>query len=294
MNAPGPISPTKKIPIPATAGELYGEAFLPDGPRGIVLVTHGYAEHCGRYREVAHVITKAGWAALTYDVRGHGQSPGARGAIRRFDTYLDDLGAAHAVARQLIPAPAPLVLLGHSHGGLITLRALSGDRPPQAAAAILSSPYLALRLKVSPLRKLFARAASQIVPMHAQRVPLDLEAVTRDAAKQAERAADRLCFDIATARWFTESSAAQEYVAKHAARIQIPTTWLVAGDDPIADPDRTRKVAAQVRNAAYHDLIGFRHEVFNELDRGKAFQEVTHALAACVSGSTSVQSPASS
>ena len=56
-------------------------------------ITHGYAEHCGRYREVAHVIVNAGWAALAYDVRGHGQSPGVRGFIDRFDTYLDDLAA---------------------------------------------------------------------------------------------------------------------------------------------------------------------------------------------------------
>lgn len=278
MIPPGPLPPTKKLTIPATAGALYGEAFLPDNPHGIVLITHGYAEHCGRYREVAHVIANAGWAALAYDVRGHGQSPGARGAIRRFDTYLDDLGAAHAVARKLVAPPAPLVLLGHSHGGLITLRALCGDRPPEAAAAILSSPYLALRLKVSPFRKLLARAASRIVPMHAQSAPLHVEALTRDVAKQAERTADALCFDAATARWFTESTAAQEYVASHASRIRIPTTWLVGGDDPIADPEQTRKVAAQVPGATYHDLAGFRHEVFNEIDRARPFQEIATTL----------------
>ena len=57
---------------------------MPDAPKGVVLITHGYAEHCGRYREVAHVITNAGWAALSYDCRGHGQSPGDRGYIDRF------------------------------------------------------------------------------------------------------------------------------------------------------------------------------------------------------------------
>src|SRR5450432_3577941 len=148
MTAPGPLDPTKTISIPAVAGALYGEVFVPKQPRGVVVVTHGYAEHCGRYHEVAHVIVNAGWAVLAYDVRGHGQSPGARGAIDRFETYLDDLSAAVAAARELVPARAPLVTLGHSHGSLITLRALCSDRPPDAVAAIVASPFLALRLKV--------------------------------------------------------------------------------------------------------------------------------------------------
>lgn len=286
MNAPGPLLPTKKVTIPATEGSLYGEAFIPNEPRGVVLVTHGYAEHCGRYREVAHVIADAGWAALTYDLRGHGQSPGARGAIRSFNTYLDDLGAAHAVARELVAATAPLVLLAHSTGSLITLRALCGDRPPPATAAILSSPYLALRLKISRARSLFVRAASKLVPMFAQPTPLRVEALTRDVAKQAERTADKLCFDVVNARWFTESVAAQKYVANHASRIRIPTTWLVGGDDQIADPEQTRKVAGQVSGATYHDLVGFRHEVFNEVDRARPFQEVANVLTACAAPRT--------
>ena len=113
--APGPIEPTKTTTIPVRGGALYAETFAPPrvtaSPAGVVLVTHGYAEHCGRYREVAHAIVNEGWTVLTYDVRGHGKSPGARGAIDRFETYLDDFRAVHAAARALAPS-APLALLG--------------------------------------------------------------------------------------------------------------------------------------------------------------------------------------
>src|SRR5687767_11191872 len=116
MTAPGPIEPSST----RTIRGLYTEQFLPAGtPKGGVVVTHGYAEHCGRYRELAHVIVDAGWAMLAYDVRGHGQSPGTRGFIDRFDAYVEDLAAMHAAMHALIPAGAPLVLLGHSHGSLI-------------------------------------------------------------------------------------------------------------------------------------------------------------------------------
>ena len=61
-SAPGPISPSST----QTIAGLYAEQFLPsETPRGVVLVTHGYAEHCGRYRELANVIVGAGWAALS-------------------------------------------------------------------------------------------------------------------------------------------------------------------------------------------------------------------------------------
>jgi alpha-beta hydrolase superfamily lysophospholipase len=277
------MSPTKTTTIAVRGGALHAEVFLPaSSPRGVVLVTHGYAEHCGRYREVANVLVGAGWAALTYDVRGHGQSFGARGAIDHFETYLDDLAAAHEAARALAPG-APLVLLGHSHGSLITLRALCGERPPSAVAAILASPYLALRLAVPGYKKLLARVASRIAPGLAQPNGLKKETLSNDRAKEQERLADKLCFDVATARWFTESSAAQAHVLSHAERIAIPTTWLVGSDDTLVDPAMSRRVASRMRDVTYRDLTGMRHEVFNEVERARVFSDVIATLAACAS-----------
>jgi alpha-beta hydrolase superfamily lysophospholipase len=278
---PGPIEPTSVTTIPTPTGALYAETFSPPGdPKGVVLVTHGYAEHCGRYREVAHVLVKAGWAVLTYDVRGHGQSPGPRGFVEHFETYLDDLRAAYTRARELAPGK-PIALLGHSHGSLITLRALCSDNPPQVACAVVASPYLGLRLAVPGYKKLLARVASRVVPSLAQPNSLRVEDLTADKGKQAERLADKLCFDVATARWYTESSAAQAYVLANANRINVPTTWLVGGADPIADPAASRRVADRIPTAQYHDLTGLKHEVFNEVDRGKVFSHLTAALAAC-------------
>jgi alpha-beta hydrolase superfamily lysophospholipase len=274
---PGPRAPTST----QTISGLYTESFVPAAaPRGVVLITHGYAEHCARYHEVAHVIVNAGWAAFSYDVRGHGKSPGQRGYIDRFTTYLADFAAMHAAARDLVGASAPVVLLGHSHGSLITLRALADEQPPRAAAAIVSSPFLALRLAIPAHRRLLASIASRLAPKLSQPNALRVEDLTQDKAKQAERIADKLCFDVATARWFTEALAAQDYVFSHAGRIKVPTTWLVGHDDPIADPARSQAVAARITGARYHDLVGMRHEVFNEIERGKVFSELTLALAA--------------
>jgi len=280
MSAPGPIEPTKLVPIPTSSGDLHGEAFLPAGAaKGIVVVTHGYAEHCGRYHEVANVIAQAGWAALTYDVRGHGKSPGVRGFIASFHEYTDDLRAVMKVARELVPAPAPLVLLGHSHGSLITLRAAC-EGVPEAKALIVSSPYLGLRLKVPGWQKALAKVASKLAPKLSQPNGIKADQLTHDMAMRAAHDADPLNFAIATPRWFVESTGAQRYVAENAHRIQLPSTWIVGGDDPLTDPDQSKRVAGTMTKVDYHELPGFLHEVFNEVDRAKAFDHLTHALGA--------------
>ncbi|HEY5945681.1 MAG TPA: lysophospholipase [Kofleriaceae bacterium] len=273
---PGPIEPTKTTTIP---GGLYAEVFLPAAaPKGVVLVTHGYAEHCGRYREVAHVIVNAGWACMTYDVRGHGHSPGDRGYIEHFSIYLDDFHHACEAAKQLAPG-APFIVLGHSHGSLITLRALVSSRPPDAVHAIISSPYLANYAKVPAWQNLLAQVATRIAPRLKQPMKMRSEQLMQDPEKAAEWAADKLNFPDATVRWFTEAAAAQKYVTQHADKIKVPSTWLVGGADLLCDPAASKRVAGRVKNATYHDLVGLRHEVFNELERGKVFAELTKVLA---------------
>jgi lysophospholipase len=278
MPAPGPTDPTKLVPIPTHDGELHGEVFMPASPKGIVVVTHGYAEHCGRYREVANVIMQAGWAALTYDVRGHGKSPGVRGYVGAFHEYTDDLRAVMKVARGLVPLPAPLVLLGHSHGSLITLRTACDG--VDAKALIVSSPYLALRMAVPGWKKLLAKVASRIAPKLAQPNGIKADQLTHDKEMQRIHDADPVNFSVATSRWFVESSKAQGEVAANATRITLPSTWLVGADDPLTDPAQSKRVASSMKNADYHELRGFLHEVFNEVDRAQPFELLTKTLAA--------------
>ena len=61
--------------------------------------------------------------------------------------------------------------------------------------------------------------------------------------------------------------------------LEVPTTWLVGAADPIADPARSKAIAANVPGADYHELTGLKHEVFNETTRGSVFAEVTRVLA---------------
>lgn len=257
---------------------LHAEVFLPDRPRGVVLVTHGYAEHCGRYRELADVLANAGWAVLTYDVRGHGQSGGERGYCDRFSQYLEDFRVAHRAAREL--AAGPLIALGHSHGSLITLRVMLEPSPPQATALVLSSPFLGFHAPVPAAKALLGKVASRLLPHLTLPSGLRVQDLTSDLGKQAERTRDKLCFEIATARWFTEAVAAQREVEAGASRLSLPALWLIGGADPIASAPQSKKVATSMPRSTVHVLDGYLHEVFNETNRAQVFEELVRFLAA--------------
>jgi alpha-beta hydrolase superfamily lysophospholipase len=269
MALPGPIEPTRTLTFPSTGDTtLYGEVYLPArAPRAVALMVHGYAEHCGRYREVAGVLVQQGLAVLGYDYRGHGRASGRRGHIAAWSDYHDDLDAALAQARALAPGK-PVILVAHSNGSLISLRALTdASRKPDVIGAVLSSPFLALRLQVPAAKIWLARGMSKVFPAFSQKNALRVEDLTGDPEKQAARTGDTLCHDVASARWFTEAISAQNHVRNQVANVTIPTLWVIGGDDPIADPTVSEPLARKVHGAEVHLLRGFKHEVWNERER---------------------------
>ncbi len=285
--APGPLEPTRTLSVPRSDATLHAEWYAPAGkPRGLAVVTHGYAEHCGRYREVAHALVKTGAAVLTYDCRGHGKSSGKRGHVNRFTAFLDDLDGAVTWGRgqcaEVGLTEPKVVLVGHSHGSLITLRALADtSRSLDVVAASVASPFLGLRLKVNPVKQAAAKVVARLYPGLTMSNEIKIEDLTSDEGKLAERRADTLCHGVATAGWFNEATLAQEFVHDHADAIKVPTQWLVGGADRIADPSRSRTIADRVRHATveYHDLEGLHHEVYNERDRGRVFDLLTRFVA---------------
>ena len=115
--------------------------------RARVLIVHGLGEHIGRYDALARALNAAGYAVSGHDQRGHGRSPGGRGAIPAADSLCSDL-AAVIDTLQTADGRAPL-LLGHSLGGLVAARFVAEALAAQPASwsrplpkLMLSSPAL--------------------------------------------------------------------------------------------------------------------------------------------------------
>ena len=120
-------------------------------PRAVVLIVHGLGEHAWRYDPLAERLNQWGFAVRGYDQRGHGDSGGARGVLPRDDALMEDLHEVLEDTRRHIAQPwaCPLILLGHSMGGLLAATwVMRGFTPVDGL--VLSSP--ALDAGIGPLR----------------------------------------------------------------------------------------------------------------------------------------------
>lgn len=278
VHTPGPLEPAETFRFAARdRTSLYAEWFPAAAPRALALVMHGYAEHCGRYREVANVLTAAGVSALTYDMRGHGRADGQRGHVASYRDYLGDMHNALAELSRRGGARLPILIVAHSNGSLVALRALTdpGHAPRAVEAVVLSSPFLGLGVKVPRAKELLGKAAGRFLPTLSLPSELPIEHLTHDADKLQERRLDTLCHEVASARWFTSAIETQMYVYEMAHRMRVPSLWLVAGGDRIADVRATRQVHARLRAPSrYVEFPDMHHEVFNERDRSRVFAEL--------------------
>jgi len=239
-----------------------------------VALLHGYAEHLGRHAQITQALVQAGYAVHLVDVRGHGQSGGKRAYVEKFSDYLDDLELFLARVREEAQG-APLFLLGHSHGSLIAARYLL-DKPEAVRGAVLCAPYFKLKLPVSPLKIFAGRLVNNLLPALPMKNELHVELLTRDLAIQQETRADPLYQQIATPRWFVESSLAQETVLRRATEFVTPFLLLHGGGDPVADPAAGKQFfeAATSSDKQLKHYDGLLHELFHEPERDLVFKDV--------------------
>lgn len=105
----------------AAGDRVYWQAWLPDDkPRAVVALSHGVAEHSGRYTHVAQRFVRSGFATYAVDHRGHGRSEGTRANINRMSDVVADLDRCTRLGGHRHPG-VPMFVLGHSMGGLIAL-----------------------------------------------------------------------------------------------------------------------------------------------------------------------------
>lgn len=273
-------SPLDEFFQSADGMRLHYQWHQPVDVRGVVVVLHGYGDHAGRYSDLAHRLADYRIAVMGLDYRGHGTSDGQRGHCSQFGEYLVDLESACTLARKRLPG-APLGLVAHSHGSLIALRALCDDHYRAChAPAVVSSPYLRLRAPTPTLKAWIGHLASHVVPRLALGQGIPASDMTRDAEMLEANRRDRLIHHWATARWFTESLQAQQYVTEHVEDLRTPTLWLVAGADPVADPEVSlRAYKGAGGQKSLHLYEGCYHELFHEVCRERVFKDVGSWLA---------------
>lgn len=225
-------------------------------PKARLLIVHGVSEHLGRWAHVAEFFVARGYQVYAYDHRGHGGSGGERLHVDHFSDYVDDL----AEVVEKVRGPEPLVIYGHSMGGLITA-AYAESMHEQADLLVLSAPALAAN--VSGGLKVAARLVSKVAPGVRLQAPTKGEQLSRDPAVGEAYFADPLVDLSATTRFGAELFSAMDETRENVDRINVPTLVVHGGDDTLVLPSASAPLAA-VDGVDRRVFPGLRHEMHNE------------------------------
>lgn len=117
---------------------------MPEGRRGplaAVLVLHGFGSNkdSGTMRTAARLFTSLGYAALRFDMRGCGESQGARGRVICLEQVEDTRNALTYLATRTEIEAARIGVFGHSFGAAVAIYAAGID--PRIAACISSGGW---------------------------------------------------------------------------------------------------------------------------------------------------------
>jgi alpha-beta hydrolase superfamily lysophospholipase len=245
--------------------------------RGQILLVHGLGEHRGRYGPVIQHLNDWGFAVRCYDHFGHGQSSGARGCLPSEDRLLDDLALMMDDTREHMAAQGnasvPLILLGHSMGGLVAAQFVAqGIR--SVDAIVLSSPALATRLNW--FERLLLTVLPTIAPNLAVANGLDANNISHDKAVVAAYLADPLVHNRISPRLGKYIAGGGAKVLAKATKWTVPTLLMYAGQDKLVDAAGSRLftgLAPQslVQSTCYEALY---HEIFNEVNPSPVFEEL--------------------
>lgn len=238
--------------------------------RGVVIVVHGLGEHAGRYDHVARQLNEWGFAVRGYDQCGHGESGGAPGSLPTDTRLLDDLADIVDSTRARMDKGTPLIVLGHSMGGLVAGRFVSlGIR--QVDALVMSSP--ALDPGLSAFQKLLVAVLPTLFPNLRVGNGLNASYISHDPAVVAAYQADKLVHDRISARLARFIATAGPATVALAPQWKVPTLLMYAGEDKLVQPQGSRDFAAAAPAAlvSTHCFESLYHEIFNELDAAPVF-----------------------
>ena len=253
--------------------------------RGVVVLVHGLGEHIDRYDHVAQRLNGLGFDVVGYDHRGHGRSPGQRGGMPADESLCADLGRVLYAARQSFAGP--LVLIGHSLGGLIAGRFVAEGLQPRPAAwwrpvdaLVMSSP--ALDPGTNAVQKLLLAVVAPMLPNLAVSNGLKVDWVSRSPAVVKAYGADALVHDRITGRVGLFVARQGPAVIAAAPRWTTPTLLMWAGADRCVSPAGSAAFAAAAPRevVTVREWPGLFHEIFNEPEQDDVLQAMADWLAA--------------
>ena len=239
-----------------------------------IIIVHGLAEHCGRYKHVGEFLSAKGYSVFTYDQRGHGQSEGMRSYIHSMDKLVNDLRQMVAQVRQQ-DKDLPLYILGHSMGTQVVLSYLL-EFQTEKEGAMVSAPVIIPGEDTPPLLIAAAKVLSRIAPRF-RVAALSGGSVSRDPEEVRKYDQDPLNYrGKIPARTGAELFRTMDHIQAGMHTIRLPILILHGTADSLVSVESSHllheRVASQDKTLKLYE--GLYHEILNEPEKEEVMEDI--------------------
>ncbi|MFI5378318.1 MAG: bifunctional alpha/beta hydrolase/class I SAM-dependent methyltransferase [Tepidisphaerales bacterium] len=260
--------------------ELFYRAWLPERSAGkALLLFHRGHEHSGRWQETVEALKLEDIAVFAWDQRGHGRSPGERGAAENLGAVIKDADcfARHVCTKHGI-AMENVAVLAHSVGAVIAT-AWVHDYAPPIRALILAVAAFRVRLYV-PLAVPMLRLKQKFLGPGFVKSYVKAKMLTHDPQQAAAYDADPLIFRQIAVNILLDLHDTSTRLLDDAAAITVPTLMLAASNDWVVtvagQQEFFRRLGSTIKQMEV--LSGFSHAIFQETERARAVERVRSFL----------------
>lgn len=289
----------RTVPFPSGAAGRKLCLWEPEGPpRAVVLISHGMAEHIGRYDAFGQALAARGFLVAGYNHLGHGAEASLQGYFADSDGWgklVHDLHTAMGFLAGLAPN-AGKVLFGHSMGSFLA-REYALRYPRELDALVLSGTGWHPRalclagLSISGLlcglglRRKRSNALDRLVfssnnKAFAAQALTPVDWLSRDPAEVRKYVDDPLCGFVFTAGGFKDLFegllALTRTQRQRSLPPGLPVYLMSGGEDPVGGSGKgVQAIADQYRKAGLNQVTvklyqGARHELLHETNRDEA------------------------
>jgi alpha-beta hydrolase superfamily lysophospholipase/SAM-dependent methyltransferase len=259
-------------------------AVAADAPRRALVFLHRGHEHSGRIEPLVEQFARHQDWAFAWDARGHGHSPGERGAapsfqalVQDFDAFIAHLHTAHDIA------PENIVIVANSVGAVIAASWLH-DYAPRVRGVIMAAAAFEIKLYV-PLAKPALRLATCFKPELAVTSYIRSSMLTHSKEQGKAYDQDPLIAKSISARVLLDLADTAKRIVSDAAAIDTPILMLAADKDFVVKlaPQKTffeRLSSPHKRFVLLRDCF---HAVFYERDTSEAIEASRQFIETCFS-----------
>ncbi len=268
---------TLELKNPVTGQKRHGLMNVPHNAKAVMIIVHGFGEHCQRYENMMNHFGAHGFASITADLTGHGRSEGKWGVCRDYEILRADVDMLMTAAEEIAPKN-PTFLYGHSMGGGLVLNYMLSRKPDNIAGVISSAPLIESAIPVPKLLFGFIKRVRGLMPNATMPQKIDGDKVNSRLEAQKEYEDDPLNHDKLGTGLGIDIIDGGAWVSEQASQWHWPLLLMHARKDQLTSFKASEAFAAKAQNCTFIPFENCEHEIHNDVTREAVYTSMAEFM----------------